>query len=78
MFNDLAQYQNKELKNAISSVQVVSGLSKEGNTYYCIELHFINNYTKRLFLRNDEMFAWCNAFSLLETNSQQEMTLGDL
>lgn len=69
MDNLLQNYFNKELKDAIQSVQVVQGTAKDsGNIYYAIEITFINNYKKRLFLRSDEQFAWCNAFDMIESN----------
>lgn len=69
MDNKLAEYQNQNLKGIIKSVQVVQGIAKDsGNTYYAIELQFINGYSKRLFLRSDEQFAWVNAIELLDVD----------
>lgn len=71
MDNALVRYLGKELKGAISSLKVVQGTARDsGNTYYAIELAFINGYTKRIFLRSDEQFAWTNAFEQLETQKQ--------
>lgn len=77
MQNNLSNYVGKELKDAVSSLQVVKGTSKEGNTYYCIQLEFINGFPKRLFLKQDEVFAWTNAFDMLETNKQLGINFAD-
>lgn len=68
MDNNLAKFMGrKDLKNAITSVEVVQGTAKDsGNIYYAIELKFVNGYTKRMFLRSDESFAWANAFDLID------------
>lgn len=66
---DLSKYLDRELIGAIRSMRVQQGKAKDsGNTYYYIELFFNNGYNKRLFLTSDEIFAWCNAFEMLETN----------
>lgn len=66
MENQLSKYLNQSLVGAIHDVRVIQGTAKEtGNLYYCIELTFINGFQKRLFLKQDEQFAWCNAFDLL-------------
>lgn len=68
---DLSKYLNQDLRAAISGLTVVSGTAKDtGNIYYAIELSFINGYSKRIFLRQDELFAWCNAFEQLEIQKQ--------
>lgn len=70
MDNKLAEYLNIEIKGIIKSVRVVQGTAKDsGNVYYAIELQFINGYSKRLFLRSDEQFAWVNAIEMLKTNA---------
>lgn len=69
--NDLQKYLNRELKGAIRSVTVGQGKAKDsGNTYYYIQLSFVNGYDKRIFLNSEESFAWCNAFEQLETEQQ--------
>lgn len=69
--NSLAKYINQNLKDIISGIQVVQGTAKDsGNIYYCIELNFINGYSKRLFLRNEEQFAWVNAIETLNVTKQ--------
>ena len=70
--DELQKYIGKSnLKGAIASLDVVQGTAKEsGNIYYAVELTFINGYKKRMFLRSDEAFAWCNAFQQLETQVQ--------
>lgn len=71
MENQLAKYLGKELKGSIAKLEVVQGTAKEsGNVYYAVEITFINSYKKRLYLRNDEAFAWSNAFEQLETQRQ--------
>lgn len=70
MDNPLQKYMGKELKDVIASLTTVQGTSKDGAIYYCVEIAFINGYKKRVFLKSDEAFAWCNAFDLLETNKQ--------
>lgn len=76
MQNTLAQYLNTELKDIIASVEVFQGTAKEtGSPYYAIDLKFINGYSKRLFLRQDEMFAWVNAIEQLQTSKQLDNEL---
>lgn len=70
MENRLSNYLNRELKDSIGSMRVIQGTSKEGKPYYAIEIRFINQYSKRLFLKSDEEFAWTNAFDQLETQVQ--------
>ena len=73
MENPLSKYVNRELKDIISTVTVVQGVAKDsGQPYYAIQLSFINGYSKRLFLKDDERFAWVNAMELIETNQQVE------
>lgn len=68
---DLQQYLDQELKGAIRSVRVQQGKAKDsGNIYYYVQLIFINGYEKRIFLNNDESFAWINAFQQLESERQ--------
>lgn len=70
MDNPLQKYHNRDLRGAVQGLTVVQGTAKEsGNIYYCIEITFINGFKKRIFLRSDEQFAWCNAFEMLETNN---------
>ena len=74
MENSLAKYLNKDLRSAISGLTVVQGTAKDsGNVYYCVELSFINGYVKRIFLRNDEAFAWANAFELVQAQQQVDV-----
>lgn len=71
MENQMSKYINRDLKGAIAKIEVVQGTAKDsGNIYYAIEMSFINGYKKRIFLRSDEQFAWCNAFDQLETQQQ--------
>ena len=71
MDNSLQKYLNQELKGIVQSIVVIQGTAKDsGNIYYAIEMTFINGYKKRIFLRNDEQFAWVNAFDQLVTQQQ--------
>lgn len=71
MENSLQKYLGKDMKGVIAGLEVVQGTAKDsGNTYYAIEISFINGYKKRLFLRSDEQFAWTNAFEQLLTQKQ--------
>ena len=70
MENQLAKYLGRDLRGVIGGIEVVSGTSKEGKPYYCIEISLINSYKKRLFLRSDEQFAWTNAIDLYDTQKQ--------
>lgn len=72
MENKLAQYHNKDLRPAIQNMTVVQGTSKEGNVYFAVEITFINGYQKRIFLKSDEQFAWCNAFDMINANQTVE------
>lgn len=76
MPNSLAQYLNMELKGIIASVEVFQGTAKEtGSPYYAIDLKFINGYSKRLFLKQDEQFAWVNAIEQLQVSNQMDAEL---
>lgn len=69
--DNMQKYLGKELKGAISSLQVVQGTAREsGKPYYAIDITFINGYQKRMFISNAEQFAWTNAFDQLETQVQ--------
>lgn len=68
MENQLSKYHNRDLTKSINNLTVVQGTSKEGNVYFAIEITFINGYKKRIFLRSDEQFAWCNAFDMIDAN----------
>lgn len=62
----MSKYLNKDLTAAIAMLRVSQGTAKEtGNLYYFVELEFINGFKKRIFLKSDEQFAWCNAFDVL-------------
>lgn len=68
---DLQKYQDQELKGVIRSLRVMQGKAKDsGNIYYYIQMVFVNGYEKRIFLNNDETFAWVNAFDVLEQDRQ--------
>lgn len=68
---DLQKYLNKDLKAAISKVEVIQGTAKDsGNVYYAVEITFINGYSQRIFLRGAEQFAWTSAFDLIQTQQQ--------
>ena len=72
MDNTLQKYLGRELKDSIGSLQVIQGISKQTNQpYHAIEITFINGYSNRLFLRNEEVFAWVNAFAMLDDNSAE-------
>lgn len=78
MQNPLSNYLDKDLRGIISGLTVVTGTAKEsGNIYYAIELTFINGYKKRMFLKDDERFAWVNAMDQLETSKQVNVTFAD-
>lgn len=69
--NALAKYVGQNFKGIISNIEVVQGTAKEtGNPYYCIKMDFVNGYSKRLFLRSEETFAWINAFETLNVTKQ--------
>lgn len=74
MENSLAKYMGRDLKKIIANLEVVQGTARDsGNTYYAVEITFINGYKKRLFLRSDEQFAWTNAIDQLDTTKQIEI-----
>lgn len=67
----LANYMGKNYKSAIAEINVVSGTARDsGNPYYAVEIGFVNGYVKRIFLRSEEEFAWCNAFDMCDTQKQ--------
>lgn len=74
MENSLSQYMGRDLKKAISGLEIVQGVARNtGDPYYAVEIAFINGYKKRIFLRSDEQFAWTNAFDLLDSDKQVEL-----
>ena len=70
--NSISKYLGRnDLIKALAKIEVVQGTAREsGNTYYAIELTFINGYKARIFLRGAESFAWCNAFDMIQTQQQ--------
>lgn len=62
----LADYENINLIESISSFIVKKGKSKEGTDYYYLDLAFVNGFNKRLFISQTEMFGFLNAFEQLE------------
>lgn len=71
MENPLQKYLGRELKDIISGLHVIQATAKEsGNTYYCLELTFINGFSKRLYLGQGEPFAFTNAVDMLSTQQQ--------
>lgn len=74
MDNGLATYMGRNLKDAISNVEVCQGTAKEsGNIYYYVQITFINGYPKRLYLQSAEAFAFVNAFDMLKTKSDIDL-----
>lgn len=62
------KYMNKNYKDVIDNIQVKQGTAKDsGNTYYFLELHFINGYSARIFCLGDKQFAIQNALDLYES-----------
>lgn len=67
----IEKFKDQELKDVVRSIRVYEGRAKDsGNVYYALDLHLTNGYTKRLFLNNEESFAWINALELLDTDKQ--------
>ena len=64
----MEKYMNKEYKDTIESVKVLSGQAKDsGNTYYYLNIRFINGYEARLYATGDKAFAIQNALDLFES-----------
>lgn len=71
--NPLSKYIGRTFK-VVDEVSVKSGTTKEGTTYYYVELHFINGFTKRLFPNDAERFALISAFDSEQTIQQMDST----
>lgn len=70
----MESYVNKNYKNAIESLKVCQGVAKDsGNTYYYIELLFINGYSKRIYLNDDSRFALSNAFDFVDVSKMERL-----
>lgn len=70
MDNTLAKYFNKEdyATKVVKACRVVQGTARDsGNTYYALEIEFINGFTKRIFPNDAERFAVTNAFDMIDT-----------
>lgn len=75
MDDALAKYFNRGdlTRKAVKDFRVVQGTAKDsGNVYYCVEIEFVNGFSKRMFLQNAEKFALSNAFEMVETTQQVE------
>lgn len=62
----LSDYENINLIESISSLSVKKGKSKEGTDYFYLDLVFVNGFSKRIFVYQQEMFGFLNAFEQLE------------
>lgn len=73
MENALAKYYGREeyATKIVKACRVVQGTARDsGNTYYAIEIEFINGFKKRLFPNDAERFALVNAFDMVDTAKQ--------
>ena len=69
------KYLDKESKDMIDSVKLKQGVAKDsGNTYYYLDVHFINGYNTRILAFGDKQFAIQNALDQLETQKQVNST----
>lgn len=72
MENQLNKYIGQELKESIESLQVKTGVTKDGSSYNYISLKLKNGYETRIFAKQGEQFAYSNAFELLTASRQIE------
>lgn len=68
----MEKYYNLDFKDAIRSIQVKQGTSKEGSPYTYIELSFINNYSKRIFMNDEMKFAIFNSIDTMMASGNKE------
>lgn len=74
MDNGLAAYMGRNLKDAISNVEVCQGTAKDsGNIYYYVQISFVNGFQKRLYLQSAEAFAFTNAFDMVKIKSDIDL-----
>lgn len=67
----MEEYLQKNYKDCVESITLCTGIAKtSGNQYYYINLKLINGYEKRIFVNNEQMFAFKNAFDLLELGNE--------
>lgn len=62
----LADYENINLIESISSFVVKKAKSKEGTEYFYLDLTFCNGFSKRIFINQSDSFGFLNAFDQLE------------
>lgn len=77
MQNDLSKYYGRDdlAKKVITSCNIVQGTARDsGNTYYAIEIQFMNGFRKRIFPNEGERFAILNAFDIVSTEKQVDVT----
>lgn len=60
--------QGKNIAGALKNMTVKSGTSKDGNPYTYLELTYINDWRQRVFLNDDQRFAFLNACELYKSN----------
>lgn len=72
MESKLTKYLEKDIKKIIQSVKPIACTAKTGQPYVAIEMKFNNGYSKRLFLKSEEEFAWINAIELLDAEKTIE------
>lgn len=53
----MTEYTDKDIKDAVKALVVRQGVSKEGNSYTYLDLVFENEYSTRIFLNNEKIFA---------------------
>ena len=76
MENELSKYygHDESAQKVVKACRVVQGTARDsGNTYFALELEFVNGYKKRIFPNDAERFAISNAFDLVEMQKQVDV-----
>lgn len=71
--SNLSIYKNQELKNAIKSVTIKDGTTKDGNPYEYLEIEYINGFRTRTYFNSMNEFGYLNAFQTATNQNQNNI-----
>lgn len=74
--SNLSMYKGQELKNAIKTVQIKDGTTKEGNSYEYLEIEYINGFKTRSYFNSINEFGYLNAFETFSRQNQNIINQG--
>ena len=63
---------NKDIRDAVQSVVVEKGKTKDGKDYDYFDITFKNGWVKRVFLTSDAIFGLLNAVEVVKQSRQDD------